>query len=199
MNSNRIIDIVKRYRTVRILGKFVDLVPFTLADSHNVIEIRNREKNLYYLNQAYLITSESQAKWYETYLNRFNDIYWCIYNKENKFIGTVRIYDIDDKNDICDQGSLMIDDDVASSGPFAIEVEILTLDFIFEVLKIGNVVNEDRADNKVMNNLTKRFGFKHIKNTNINGVDYKYYILSKDDYKEKRETFASIIEYWEQR
>lgn len=197
--SNRMAEIVKEYRGKRIEGKFVDLVPFTLDDADNVVEIRNREKNRYFLNQTYIITSESQAKWYDSYLERFDDIYWCIYNKQNQFIGTVRVYDIDEEKDICDQGSLMIDEDYAAGGPYAVEVELLTLDFIFDVLKIGKVINEDRADNKVMNNLTKKLGFKFIKDTKIGEVDYKYYLLSPEDYKKKRETFARIIEYWDQR
>ena len=93
----------------------------------------------------------------------------------------------------------MIDEDYAAGGPYAVEVELLTLDFIFDVLKIGKVINEDRADNKVMNNLTKKLGFKFIKDTKIGEVDYKYYLLSPEDYKKKRETFARIIEYWDQR
>lgn len=197
--SNRIAGIVKEYRGKRIEGKFVDLVPFTLDDADNVVEIRNREKNRYFLNQTYIITPESQAKWYDSYLERSDDIYWCIYNKQNQFIGTVRVYDIDEEKDICDQGSLMIDEDYAAGGPYAVEVELLTLDFIFDVLKIDKVINEDRADNKVMNNLTKKLGFKFIKDTKIGEVDYKYYLLSPEDYKKKRETFARIIEYWDQR
>lgn len=196
MSDGRIANIVREYREKRIEGKLVDLVPFTLADVDNVVEIRNREKNRYFLNQTYVITSESQAKWYQSYLERFNDIYWCVYDKLDQFIGTVRIYDIDEENDICDQGSLMLSEEFAAKGPYAVEVELLTLDFIFDVLKIGKVINEDRADNKVMNNLTKKLGFVFVKDTKIGDVDYKYYLLTPDDYKKKREKLAQIIDYW---
>ena len=199
MSGDRISNIVKEYREKRIEGKLVDLVPFTLVDADNVVEIRNRDKNRYFLNQTYIITSESQTKWYDNYLTRYDDIYWSIYNKQNRFIGTVRVYDIDEENDICDQGSLMIDEDIASEAPYAVEVEILTLDFIFDILRIGNVINEDRADNKVMNNLTKKLGFKYVKDTKIGNVDYKYYLLSPEDYQKKRDTFAKIIDYWGRR
>lgn len=197
--SSRISDIVREYREKRVEGKFVDLVPLTLADVDNVVEIRNRKKNRYFLNQTYIITPESQAKWYDSYLARYDDIYWSIYNKQNNFIGTIRVYDIDEEKDICDQGSLMIDEDIAEEGPYAVEVELLTLDFIFNVLRIGKVINEDRADNKVMNNLTKKLGFKYIKDTKIGKVDYKYYLLNSEDYQKKRDKFASIIDYWDQR
>ena len=92
--SNRIADIVRMYRERRIEGDFVDLVPFTLVDADNVVAMRNREKNRHFLNQTCIITTASQARWYKSYLERFDDIYWSIYNKQNQFIGTVRIYDI---------------------------------------------------------------------------------------------------------
>ena len=90
----------------------------------------------------------------------------------------------------------MLSEEFAAKGPYAVEVELLTLDFIFDVLKIGKVINEDRADNKVMNNLTKKLGFVFVKDTKIGDVDYKYYLLTPDDYKKKREKLAQIIDYW---
>lgn len=197
--NNKIANIVQKYRKITIEGKLVDLVPFTMAHSDHVIEIRNKEKNRYFLNQTFIITPYSQAKWYESYLKKFDDIYWCVYTKDNCFIGTIRIYNIDEQADTCIQGSLMLDEEYSSIGPYAIEVELLSLDFAFNVLRIGNVINENRVDNKIMNNLTKKLGFRYIKNTQIGGVDYKYYLLSPADYEMKKCIFENIIEYWEYR
>lgn len=96
--------------------------------------------------------------------NRENDIYWCLYSKKNEFIGTVRIYDIDEEKSFCTQGSFMIGEEYSESVHFALEAEILSLDFVFNILKIKNAVNEDCCDNKVMNNLSKKLGFKLKKN-----------------------------------
>lgn len=187
---------IKEFRNKVIEGKCINLVPFTIDDIANIVEIRNREKNKYFLNQTSELNIESQTKWYETYLTRDNDIYWCIYNKQNQFIGTVRVYDIDKDADICNQGSFMIDEEHAEGAPYAIEAEILTLDFIFNQLKINNVINEIRIDNKVMNNLSKKLGFVLKKNTVINGVDYKYYLLNPIDYKKNRDKFQLVVDYW---
>lgn len=194
--SERVGKIIDEYRRKRLKGKCIDLVPLTLNDTENIVEIRNREKNRYFLNQTYELNVESQRIWYETYLTRDNDIYWCIYNKKNEFIGTIRVYDIDEESDICNQGSFMIDEDQAGGAPYALEAEILTLDFIFDVLNIGNVVNEDRVDNKVMNNLTKKLGFDFKKRKMINYVEYNYYLLNPNDYKKNRDKFVRIINYW---
>ncbi len=188
--------IIKEFRNKVIEGKCINLVPFTINDVANVVDIRNREKNKYFLNQASELNIERQTKWYEAYLTRYNDIYWCIYNKQNQFIGTVRVYDIDKDADICNQGSFMVDEEYAEGAPYAIEAEILTLDFIFNQLKINNVINENRADNRVMNNLSKKLGFVLKKNTIINGVDYKYYLLNPSDYKKNRDKFQSVVDYW---
>lgn len=197
--SEKIGRIINEYRGKRLEGKCIDLIPFTLNDAENVVEIRNRDKNKYFLNQTHELNVADQTKWYETYLARDNDIYWCIYNKKNEFIGTIRIYDIDEESDICDQGSFMIDEDQAEGAPYALEAEIMTLDFIFDVLNIGNVINEDRGDNKVMNNLSKKLGFDFKKKTIINGVEYNFYLLNTNDYKKNRDKFVSIINYWDKR
>lgn len=194
--GERIRKIIDKYREKRIEGKCIDLIPFTLEESENVVEIRNRKKNRYFLNQTYELNVESQKRWYETYLTRSNDIYWCIYNKNHKFIGTIRVYNIDEERELCDQGSFMIDEDQAEGAPYALEAEILTLDFIFDILNIGNVINENRADNKIMNNLTRKLGFVFEKKTIINDVEYNYYLLNANDYKNNREKFVRIIDYW---
>lgn len=194
--SERIGKIIDEYRGKKLKGKCIDLVPFTPDDAKNVVEIRNRKKNRYFLNQTYELNVDHQKMWYETYLTRDNDIYWCVYNKRNEFVGTIRVYDIDEESDICDQGSFMIDEDQAEEAPYALEVEILTLDFIFDVLNIGNVINEPRKDNKVMNNLTKKLGFDFKKRTIINGVEYNYYLLNQNDYKKCRDKFVRVIDYW---
>lgn len=197
--SKRIAAIIDEYRGKRIEGKCIDLVPLTPDDTVNVVEIRNRAKNKYFLNQTYELNVQGQIKWYEKYSARDNDIYWCIYNKKNKFIGTVRVYDIDEETDRCDQGSFMIDEEQAKGAPYALEAELLTLDFIFEKLHIGNVINENRADNKVMNNLTKKLGFVFKKDIVINSAEYKYYLLNPEDYKRNREKFRMVIDYWADR
>lgn len=196
---NRVEKTIENIRGKRLVGKSIDLVPFSLIEIVNVVEIRNRKRNKYFLNQTYELTVEGQCKWYESYVERKNDIYWCIYDKEDNFIGTIRVYDIDENNDMCNQGSFMIDEERAGGAPYALEAEILTLDFIFDELKIGTVINEDRADNKVMNNLSKKIGFKFIKETIINEIEYNYYLLNKEDYYKNREKFSTVVDYWSER
>lgn len=197
--SSEIGKVIREYRGKRIEGSCVDLVPFTEADVANVVEIRNREKNRYFMRQTYVISVASQMDWYRGYLERENDIYWCIYNKENQFIGTVRIYDIDEEKALCEHGSFIIAEEYSESAPYAVETEMLSIDFIFDILKMNHVINKVRTDNKVMNNLTKKLGSVFTKDVKIREVDYKYYLLDLESYKKNREKFAKIIEYWSER
>ncbi|MBQ9135775.1 MAG: GNAT family N-acetyltransferase [Lachnospiraceae bacterium] len=194
--SERIGNLIREYRNKVLKGKCIDLVPLSEKDMENVVELRNKEKNRYFLNQTYTLTVEGQLRWYQTYLERDNDIYWSIYSKAGQFVGTVRIYDIDEEKDLCTQGSFIIDDEFAEEAPYAIEAELLSLDFVFDVLHIGNVINEDRADNKVMNNLTRKLGFVFQNDTVVNGVDYKYYLLNPEGYQRNRQKFLDVVLYW---
>ena len=191
--------IIEKSRNTIIEGICLNLVPLTYADLENVVNLRNKNRNKYYLNQTSDLNLDEQVKWYEAYLNRDNDIYWCVYNKEKQFIGAVRVYDIDPVADLCTQGSFIIDEEYAGGAPFAVEAEILSFDFIFDVLKLKGVINEDRHDNKVMNNLSRKMGFKLKKKTIINEVEYNYYILNQEDYLDNREKFIKILNYWSER
>lgn len=192
-------EIVQEYRNKALCGKLIDLIPLTQNDFENVVDLRNEEKNRYFMAQKQLLTVADQEKWYESYSDRNNDLYWCIFDKKKRFIGTMRLYDISLDCEILDQGSFMIYEKYAQEAPYAIEAELLSLDFAFNVLNIKSIINEDRADNKIMNNLTKKIGFTYIKDTIINGENYKYYLLNEKDYLSKRDKLAKLIERWDSR
>lgn len=192
----QVCDIVADYRNRRINGRFIDLVPFGEEWMEDFVRVRNAERNLYFFNQTYLLTIDSQREWYRNYLKRPDDIFWCILDKSGRFIGSVRLYDMDADASVLSHGSFMIDADVADEAPYALEAEILSLDFAFDTLHIRQVVNENRHDNKVMNSLSKKVGFEFIKDTSIGGVQYRYYLLSEDAYRKKRGKVDSIVAYW---
>ncbi len=191
--------LIAKSRKKTITGKLIDLVPFSSSDAANVAAMRNRDRNTYFFNQSIQLTEEDQLAWYEKYLTRDDDIYWCIYTKDHDFIGTVRLYNVDADSDSCEHGSFMVDEEKAEGAPYAIEALLLSIDFAFDTLQVHKMINQDRVDNKVMNNLSKRLGFKQQKTTIINGAEYNYYLLLMEDYKSKRSAFAQIIDYWMER
>lgn len=177
-------DIVKEYRKKVITGLCLNLIPLNEKILPDIVRLRNQDRSRHYLNQNLILTLDMQKKWYNDYLKRLNDIYWCIQNKEGIIIGTIRLYDIT-KSD-CNQGSFILDENYSMGLPYALETELITLDFAFNTLKIKEVINEDRIDNKMMNSISKKMGFKFEKKVNIRDIEYNRYILKKEDLKLER-------------
>ncbi len=193
------LGLVQEYRHRNIQGACVDLVPFSMKYAADFVRIRNSERSRYFFNQQYKLTVESQQVWYEKYLHRPDDIFWAVLNKQQRFIGTIRLYDIDPEGQILEQGSFMIDEEVAGTAPYAAEANMLSMDFAFDVLEIGEIINRNRHDNKVMNNLSRKFGFRFVRDTEINGIPYKYYLCNREGYMSVRESIYSLITYWSER
>ena len=182
-----------------ITGKFVILRPVRAEYASKIVNLRNRPQNMYWFNQSEPISVENQVKWLENYNNKDNDIYWCVLDKNKRFIGTIRLYGIDLDGDYCEEGSYVIDDKVADEAPYAVESKYLVIDVAFKELQIKSIINDNRADNKVMNNINKRLGFSKGEITKIRGVDYLHMTLTYEDYIKKRDVFLSVVEYWSER
>lgn len=183
---------IMKYREKIIEGKCIDLVPVKKELLPKIIELRNQERSRYFFNQSEILTLEIQKKWYEEYLKRDNDVYWCIRNRENIIVGTVRLYNITENS--CDHGSVMIDETYSMGMPYALEAEILSLEFAFYTLKVKQIFNDDRHDNKMMNSISKKMGFVFQNVIDIGGVPYNHYILEEknlktEKYKAALETF----------
>lgn len=191
--------VVREYKNRIIEGVCLDLVPLSATFSEDIAALRNREENRYNLNQDYELTKEMQDAWTEAYLDRDDDLYWCLVRKDGQFLGTIRLYEIKEDEKTCRQGSFMVDKDYAAEGPYALEAIILTLDFAFEKLLCGLVYNDDRCDNKVMNNLSKKFGFSFVEEISVKGVPYNLYSVAPDAYEKKREKIKPLIDYWKER
>ncbi len=190
---------IKEFRTQTILGKCIDLKPASEEYAAKIMELRNREKNIYWFNQSDIITLEEQIKWFESYASCQNDIYWVILNKEGQFLGTIRIYDIDFDGMTCEEGSYIIDENYADEAPYAVEAKMLALDVAFKKLEIELVINDNRADNKVISNMDNQLGFDDGSIIKIRGVDYIHRILKAADYFKNRSKFSTLVDYWSMR
>lgn len=193
--KNKILGLRKR----DIVGKCVILRPASEKYSACIANLRNKPKNIYWFNQNYNITEESQNQWFKSYENTDNDIYWCVLNKNEKFVGTIRLYGIDLNGERCEEGSYVIDDDVTKDAPYAIESKMLALDIAFDELEIKTMINDNRADNKVMNNLDNKLGFDKGEIIQIRSVDYLHRTLTAGNYRKNRAKFSSVIDYWSER
>ena len=189
---NKIKDIIIQYRLKDIIGNIVNLSPANEKFVQDIIRMRNNNKTMYYLNQGKKLTIDDQIEWFKYYFLRYNDLYWIIKDKEERVIGTNRLYDI--TNEKCVQGSIIIDEQYSMSAPYAAEAIMLSINFAFNILCVNTIINEDRKDNKNMNSITKRLGFKFIMETDIRGIPYNYYELYPCNYNKKY--LEELINLW---
>mgnify|MGYP001032018667 CR=1 FL=1 len=185
----------KPNKQIVLKGEFCALIPIMEKDFEDIIRLRNREKNRYFLNQKINLTLEQQIVWYQDYLGRENDIYWGIWKDCDTFIGTIRIYNIQESE--CEEGSCIVDEEYAKEAPYAVEAKYLLTKYAFDTLGIDKIVNFNKADNKVMNSLSKRQGFQLIKEVIFEGEKFNYYVLEKQRFE--REKIEQMLQYWKAR
>ena len=187
---------ILEFRNKDVVGKFVILRPASVKYAEDIVNLRNKPRNMYVFNQSYLLTTEDQTRWFEKYEKTSNDIYWCILDKAERFIGTIRLYGIDPAGEYCEEGSYVIDEDVVDEAPYAVESKMLALDVAFDDLQIKTMINEVRVENKNMNNIDNQLGFTNGIVTQIRGVDFRRRELSSEDYRKNRNKFSRLVDYW---
>lgn len=193
--ENNLEETVFSYKQKVIKGVFCDLIPIREADLKDIVVLRNQERNKYYLHQETDITLDQQILWYQQYSEKNDDIYWGIHSKQGDLVGTIRLYDI--REGYCEEGSCIIDERYAKEAPYAVEAKYLSIRFAFETLCIKQMINENKADNKVMNSLSKQLGFKKIKTVTIRGAEFNYLVLTPEQFQEEK--VNKILNYWTDR
>lgn len=183
---------MKPDKRIRLDGRFCTLAPITEGDLSLVVELRNRRKNKYFLNQKYDITLEMQTCWYREYLERENDIYWGIWKTGHIFIGTIRLYNME--GDTCEEGSCIVDEKYAKEAPYAVEAKYLLAMYAFRTLGMRRMINEIRVDNKVMNALAKQQGYQLVRVIEIGGEPYYYMVLDADQFAGDK--MKRLLDYW---
>lgn len=184
------------YREKSIVGTFIDLVPACIDDSEAIVNLRNTERVRYFFSQTRMYDIKGQIEWFKKYKDLSNDLLWCIKDKSGEFLGTIRIYNVDNVERTCNQGAFAIDERYAGDGPYAVEALILSLDYCFDVLGIMYVYHDIKIDNNVMNSLSRRLGFSYVKDINYNGNEYRMFRVDYSSYKEKRVKIIELLEWW---
>lgn len=185
-------EIVKLYRERIIEGKCLDLIPLGVQMLGRIVELRNQERSLYGFYQTSKLTLEDQTKWFSSYMERSDDLYWGIFSKSGEMVGATRLYEITEHT--CDQGSFVLDENRGLEAPYALESMLLVLRFAFEKLCVEVVVNDDRAGNKMMNSITKRVGFALVKDIEIRGELFHHYELTKGNFREQM--LETLLSRW---
>lgn len=167
-----------------IVGKFVNLREVTVNDAKFILDLRCNEKKSKYLHKTeYNI--ENQINYIKHYLTLDDQWYFIIENKENKPLGTIRIYDVEGKQ--YTGGSwLMVDE---ASVQETIEGELLLNDFAFNQLGFEVDKYDVRKGNKKVVRFHKQKGARIV---DENDIDY-FFELTKDEFNCWKDKMLKVL------
>lgn len=129
-------------------------------DANLLTKWRFSEENYDFFYEFFPTTKEQNEKWIENVLNKKNEINLIAYEKENnRPIGMISLIDIDQRNQKCEIGRVLIgemDDRKKGYGGYMIS---LILKYAFLHLNMQKVYLEVFADNASAVNFYKKNGF----------------------------------------
>lgn len=169
---------------LRVTGKNIDLREITPADAAFVLSLRlDPELNQHLSPTA--VDLQQQIAWIEAYKNRQNEWYFIIENKQQKPVGTIRLYDVVD-NSFC-WGSWIVLKEARRYASF--ESAILLYDYAFLTAGFSRSHFDVRKENKGVIKFHLRFGAEII---NEDALNY-YFNFTKENYLASRDKHLSYI------
>lgn len=135
------------------------LKPLDRSDIENLRELRNQMREYFFDNTV--ITEREQEKWYESYLQKKNDIMFKIVKKDapDIFIGTIAIYDIANDHAIAELGRILVDKRKAPENGIGTEATKAACVFAFDVLNIKKIRAEVLKSNSRALKMDMNVGF----------------------------------------
>lgn len=142
--------------------KRIILKPLKEEDIECLRLLRNQEKQYFITNDE--ISEESQKKWYQSYLNKEDDIMFKIVKREKpeEFIGAIALYDIDLEKRVSEFGRVLVDKMKAPEKGIGKEATLAVCLFGFEVLKLNKIIGEILKSNERIIKVDRRAGFRFV-------------------------------------
>lgn len=172
-NDSKLYSRLWVYVMEKIIGKYVNLREIEVEDAEFVLSLRCDEKKARFLNKTeYNI--EKQQDYIRRYKTLDNEYYFIIEDKQDKPIGTIRIYDITD-NSFC-PGSWLMMDGVSAQQSF--EGDYLAKKFAFEQTGYNKFHFDVRKGNKKVLRFHELMGAKKTGETELDIL----FECTKEDY-----------------
>lgn len=152
-------------------GKTVNLRLVSIDDAEFILSLRKNPLLNQYLSSTE-ITVEEQKNWLCAYKDReeqLQEIYFIVENKAHQPVGTVRVYKINSETKECTWGSFILG--VNRPENSSAEVISLSVDFIFEKLKLDKIKLDVRRENRKAIHVYEKCGFKRVGEDDL---DYYY-------------------------
>lgn len=136
----------------------LSLRDMTLGDKDKIREWRNLPHISTYMYTDHYITSEEHDKWFNKVANDKTYKYWIIIC-DNKEVGIVNLYDIDNRNSRAYWAFYIASLDLRGRGVGSF-VEYNILCYVFDELGLNKLCCEVLSTNSPVIRMHKKFGFK---------------------------------------
>ena len=148
-------------------GPRVSLRLTTREDLAKTLAWRNQNRVREMFIYSAIIEMEGHKKWFESYLERDNDLLFMISetSEPQAAIVQIGIYDIDFANKSAEFGRLMIGEETALGKGLAKEAAMLLLDFCDGTLGLESIYLEVKQSNPRARNLYTTLGFSETQVT----------------------------------
>jgi RimJ/RimL family protein N-acetyltransferase len=173
-----------------IKGKFVYLVAAQVEDTEFILSLRNNPALNKYISKTEN-NIEKQRQWIAKQQERKGDYYFIIKDKDNSKIGTISIYNIENKEG--EFGRWLLN----GNSIHALESALLIHEFGFYVLDLDIIYSYTVIENKKVINFHKRFGASLSNETKehpIEGFLMQKAFIKKDDFFEIKNKNYKLIE-----
>lgn len=171
-----------------ILGKLVYLIAVDADDAEFTLNLRNVGRASETMPKIDN-TLEQQKEWIKHQRTIPHDYFFKIRTYDNKDIGTVGFYDIDEVNNVFEIGRY-----IANGLPLEnIEGLLLAINTCFEKYNVNKILLHVLKNNKSVYHFWKKFGAKDIKDIDLKGHPATEMILYKEDYIVYRDKIYSLI------
>lgn len=138
----------------------VFLRPLHKDDIEKLRVWRNNEVETRFLRQIGYISAEQQNQWFESYLNRTDEIVFSIIETTvlNRCVGSLSIYDI--KKDVAEIGKIQIGDNEAHHKGIGRKSLVMAMKVAFELMEITSIIASVHQDNVTARTNDLKIGFK---------------------------------------
>lgn len=174
--------------TEPIAGRYVDLRSCTEDDAEFTRDIRKDPEFVKFLPEIDN-TIEEQKSWIRRQRKKEGDYFFVVWDKEEKRIGTISIYDV--HGDRAESGRLVI----KGSNPFqGIEAQLLIYKFAYDVVGLNYVDGYIWADNSRAIRFSKQFGdIQSPPEIDENGQRIVKIRNCKENFEEMQKKIGSMI------
>lgn len=171
-----------------VLGKLVYLTAVDVDDAEYTLNLRTTGKAKYTMPKIDN-TIEQQKEWIKYQRATPHDYFFKIKTYDEKDIGVVGFYDIDEDNNIFEIGKY-----VATGRPLEnVEGLILAIDICCEKYNVDKILLHVLKNNKSVYKFWKEFGAKEDKDIIFKGYPTTEMILYKQDYLINRDEIYNLI------